>query len=110
MTIKNKEECIHYGKPYLAGGEKGKYVCDYPGEVIVVNFCPCSHWKRATDKEERKPNELGDKKLRMWIACCGCGNAISLVDNIYRVEDERLIYYTKCPYCGFEHKIVIQKG
>ncbi len=49
-----------------------------------------------------------NKKDKMWIACCGCGNVIKISETTIWIED--LIWLSVCPFCGFKHKIQITKG
>lgn len=53
-----------------------------------------------------------DRKLCGWIACCGCGKAQNLFENIYKMEAKptKIVYFSRCPLCDYEHKIEVMKG
>lgn len=83
-----------------------------PDGVFAQGFCKkCQRYVRFIDKAiAHLIAPAAKRKLAMWIACCGCNNAQSLFQNIYRTETNPLRYYTKCPYCGYEHEIIVRKS
>lgn len=77
------------------GASVGMGDLNRPQETLVVS-------------SERKKH----RKLKMWIACCGCGNTQSLFENIYdmKAEGTKITYYSRCPHCGYKHKIEVTKA